>query len=181
MPGVRPYRLTQFVHADEVPGSLRAELIDCWVTVTNGGGAVGFPFPPVDAAEVAPVADAMLAELDPRRLRLLVGTVDGALAGWLTVRRDLDPLVAHWGIVNRVQTHPRWRGRGVGAALMSDVRRVARDEMDLQQLRLAARDGQGLEGFYRRLGWREIGRWPAALRFGPGDDRDEILMLLAPL
>jgi hypothetical protein len=39
----------------------------------------------------------------------------------------------------------------------------------------------GLEDFYSRLGWREVGRWLGALRFGPDDDRDEVLMLLAPL
>jgi hypothetical protein len=39
----------------------------------------------------------------------------------------------------------------------------------------------GLEDFYARLGWREIGRWPAALRLSDGDDRDEVLMLLTPL
>ncbi|MCC3777296.1 hypothetical protein [Streptomyces sp. UNOB3_S3] len=32
-----------------------------------------------------------------------------------------------------------------------------------------------------RLGWRETGRWPDALRFAPHDTRDEILMILAPL
>jgi hypothetical protein len=39
----------------------------------------------------------------------------------------------------------------------------------------------GLEHFYARLGWREIGRCPATLRLAPGDDRDEILMVLSPL
>ncbi len=39
----------------------------------------------------------------------------------------------------------------------------------------------GLEDFYGRLGWAEIGRWPDALRLAPGDDRDEILMILRPL
>jgi hypothetical protein len=28
---------------------------------------------------------------------------------------------------------------------------------------------------------REIGRWPNALRFGPDDTRDEVLMILTPL
>lgn len=32
-----------------------------------------------------------------------------------------------------------------------------------------------------RLGRREVGRWPGALRLAPGDDRDEVLMILAPL
>ncbi|MFC8257709.1 hypothetical protein ACFUNF_08735 [Streptomyces sp. NPDC057291] len=34
----------------------------------------------------------------------------------------------------------------------------------LQQLRLAARAGAGLENFYGRLRWKEIGRRPGALR-----------------
>ncbi|MFI7631954.1 GNAT family N-acetyltransferase [Microbispora rosea] len=71
-----------------------------------------------------------------------------------------------------------FRGRGVGAALMRQVRQVAREEMGLEQLRLATRGGVGLEDFYGRLGWKEIGRWPGALRLAPGDDRDEILMML---
>jgi hypothetical protein len=64
---------------------------------------------------------------------------------------------------------------------MEHARRIARDDMGLEQLHLAARAGMGLEEFYGRLGWREVGRWPGALRLGPGDDRDEVLMLLAPL
>ncbi|TWF94707.1 hypothetical protein [Saccharopolyspora dendranthemae] len=32
--------------------------------------------------------------------------------------------------------------------------------------------------FYERLGWKEIGRWPGALRLSPDDTRDEILMFL---
>lgn len=61
------------------------------------------------------------------------------------------------------------------------ARHVAREEIGLEQLRLAARGGTGLERFYSRLGWEVTGRWPGALRFAPGDDRDEILMILAPL
>jgi hypothetical protein len=63
---------------------------------------------------------------------------------------------------------------------MHRARDVARDELGLEQLRLEARGGEGLEDFYRRLGWQEIGRWPGALRFDHGD-RDEVLMLLTPL
>ncbi|MFD3949013.1 GNAT family N-acetyltransferase [Streptomyces albidoflavus] len=82
---------------------------------------------------------------------------------------------------HHVQTHPELRGRGIGGALMGYVRQVAREELGLEQLHLAARGGAGLEEFYGRLGWRESGRRPGVLRFGPGDDRDEVLMHLAPL
>ncbi|MCZ9338866.1 GNAT family N-acetyltransferase, partial [Streptomyces sp. TRM76130] len=90
----------------------------------------------------------------------LVATVDDALAGWLLVRRESHPLEDHCGVVNHVQTQVPLRGRGIGAALMRHVRDVARDEMGLERLKLAARAGLGLEDFYRKAGWTEVGRWP---------------------
>ncbi|MFG3440967.1 GNAT family N-acetyltransferase [Nonomuraea sp. NPDC047897] len=173
-----PPELTQITSHDEMPPELRRELIECWVTVTNAGGAAGFPFPPVDFDQVAVVADQLIADLTPQRSHLLLARVDGTLAGWLNVRSDANPLIAHWGTVHHVQTHPGFRGKGIGAALMRRLHRLAREEMGLEQLHLAARGGLGLEKFYGRLGWKEIGRWPGALRFGPGDDRDEILLVL---
>ncbi|MEV0529570.1 GNAT family N-acetyltransferase [Streptomyces sp. NPDC050439] len=160
---------------------LRRALAECWVEVTNAGGAAGFPFPPVDVATVAPALDHIIDELSPDTSRLLTATADGALVGWLNVRRDRFQLIAHWGTLHHVQTRTAVRGRGIGLALMQEVRRIARDEMGLEQLRLAARGDVGLEDFYGRLGWQEVGRWPAALRLAPDDDRDEVLMLLAPL
>lgn len=171
----------QALCADDVSPGLRRSVIECWVSVSNSGGAVGFPFPPVSISEVEPVADRLIADLDPGFCRLLFAQVDGVFAGWLSLRRDRHPLIMHWATVNSVQTHPRFRGRGVGAGLMNRVRQVAREEMGLEQLHLYARGGMGLEEFYGRLGWREIGRWPGALRLRSGDDRDEVLMMLSPL
>lgn len=173
--------LRQCTHPQQVSPGLRQQLIECWVTVTNAGGAVGFPFPPVDSAHVSPVADDLIAGLDPDRSRLLLAQSGGVLAGWLSLRHDVDPLIAHWGTVSHLQTRPAFRGQGIGSALMGQARQAARDEMGLEQLRLAVRGGTGLETFYARLGWKVTGRWPRALRLGPGDDRDEILMILTPL
>ncbi len=173
--------LQQFVRPAEIGPGLRRQLIDCWIEVTNAGGAAGFPFPPVGDVEVAPVADGLIEALDPERSRLLMA-VDGDVAvGWVLLRRDPSPLVAHRGDIRHLQTHPAYRGRGIGAALMREARRIARDDLGLEQLHLAARGGMGLEDFYGRLGWREVGRWPNALRLSPGDTRDEVLMALAPL
>jgi GNAT superfamily N-acetyltransferase len=173
--------MRQINHPHETDAELTRELIDCWVKVTNIGGAAGFPFPPVTVEDVAPVAEQLIAGLQPQRSRLVLALVDGVLAGWLNIRRDPHPLVAHWGTVHHVQSHTAFRGRGIGSALMNHTRQVGRDEMGLEQLHLAARAGAGLEDFYGGLGWKEIGRWPSALRLAPGDDRDEILMVLAPL
>jgi GNAT superfamily N-acetyltransferase len=173
--------MRQVHYRHQIDGDLTRELIDCWIEVTNAGGAAGFPFPPVTADDVAPVAHRLITNLHPRRSRLVLALVDGRLAGWLNLRRDPRPLVAHWGTVHHVQSHTAFRGRGIGTALMNHARQIARDEMGLEQLHLAARGGDGLEDFYAGLGWKEIGRWPNALRLAPGDDRDEILMVLAPL
>lgn len=173
--------LRQYTAAAQVSPELRRQLVECWVTVTNAGGAVGFPFPPVDRATVAPAADDLIAGLDPGRARLLVAVIDDRLAGWLLIHRDANPLITHWGTISHLQTDPVYRGQGIGRALMKGARQVARDEMHLDQLRLAVRGGMGLEAFYQRLGWTVAGRWPRALRLGPNDFRDEILMILAPL
>ncbi|MEV4436279.1 GNAT family N-acetyltransferase [Streptomyces sp. NPDC049555] len=173
--------LRQVVSGDQVDARLRQALTDCWVDVTNAGGAAGFPFPPIDAEQAASALDAVVAGLAPETCRLIVALLDGEAVGWLVIRRDVFRLVSHWGTLHHVQTHPGVRGRGIGGALLERARQVARDDMGLEHLRLAARGGVGLEDFYGRLGWKETGRWPGALRFAPGDDRDEILMVLQPL
>ncbi|MFJ8871344.1 GNAT family N-acetyltransferase [Streptomyces sp. NPDC102473] len=171
----------QLTSPDDVTPQIRRALAECWVEVTNAGGAAGFPFPPVDAASVTSVLDRIIDLLSPDTSRLLVATMDGELAGWLNVRRDPFKLIAHWGTLHHVQTRTAIRGRGFGRALMKEVRRVAKEEMGLEQLHLAVRSEVGLEDFYGRLGWKEVGRWPGALRLAAGDDRDEILMILDPL
>lgn len=174
-------RVEQYVSGVQIGENLRAKLIACWVVVTNAGGAAGFPYPPVEADDVTPSLDDLVGELHPQRCRLLAAVDARGLLGWAVLRRSLDPLIAHWGSLHHVQSHPACRGEGVGSLLLCSAREVARDELGLRHLRLAARAGMGLEVFYARLGWREIGRWPGALRLASGDDRDEILMQLQPL
>jgi len=173
--------IIQLTHPRDADPAVRRELTACWIAVTNAGGAAGFPFPPVDTRHVAPAVDNLAGGLDPQRSRILLARSSGALAGWVVVGRDPNPLIAHWGIVNHLQTQLAYRNQGIGSALMRRLRQVAQDEMGLEQLHLAARGGTGLEYFYARLGWREIGRWPGKLRLAPDDTRDEILMILTPL
>ncbi|WP_172387938.1 GNAT family N-acetyltransferase [Streptomyces sp. MNP-20] len=172
------FHLHQVTSARDIDAHVRQALLECWVDVTNDGGAAGFPLPPIGTQQAAPALDTLIEGLAPHTSRLLTAWDGSELVGWLHLRRDSSPLTAHWGTVHHVQTHPSMRGRGIGAALTAHAHRVAAHEMGLEQLHLAARAGAGLETFYARLGWREIGRWPGALRLAPGDDRDEILMLL---
>jgi GNAT superfamily N-acetyltransferase len=115
--------------------------------------------------------------LDLEVNRILIATMGGELAGWLLLASNPSELTAHWARVLRVQTALVFRNCGVGRALMDEVSRAAAEDLALEQLRLEVRAGMGLEGFYQSCGWREIGRWPEALRL-PGGDRDEVLMAL---
>lgn len=159
----------------DVDATLLAKITACWTRVSDAGGAVGFPFVPVPPDEVAAAARDLVAELHDGQ-RLLVAEVDGVLAGWLVLLENAAALTRHWGRLLRVQTDLPFRGRGIGAALVLEGARAAR-ERGLEQLHIEVRSGLGLEDFYGRLGWQLVGRWPAALRLVDGD-RDELLMLL---
>lgn len=161
-----------------VTPDMRTALTMCWRDVSNAGGAVGFPFPPVDEEDVGLAVEAMAQSLDPDLNRLLVATIDGELAGWLLLAGNQSQLTSHWAKVLRVQTALGHRGTGVGAALMAEVARGAQQDYGLEKLLLEVRGGMGLEGFYQRCGWRVVGSWPGVLRMAPGDDRDEVLMML---
>lgn len=181
MTGRHDFGITQLTHPHDADTVIRQQVTGCWIAVTNAGGAAGFPFPPVDARHMEPAVDLLASRLDPQQSRILLALDSGTLTGWVAISRDVSPLIAHWGTVSHLQTRPGYRNRGIGSALMHELRRIARDEMGLEQLHLAARGGAGLEDFYTRLGWRETGRWPGKLRLAPDDTRDEVLMILAPL
>jgi GNAT superfamily N-acetyltransferase len=162
---------------DPLEESVRAELVDCWLEVSNAGGAVGFPWPPVARSEVVDAFAALGGEVAEGRALLLVAEDHVGVAGWVTLVLNRARLTAHWATVQRLQSRPRVRGTGLGRVLLEEVDRTARDELGLEQLHLTVRGGMGLEGFYEHLGWEQVGRWPGALRLGDGDDRDEVLFV----
>jgi GNAT superfamily N-acetyltransferase len=153
---------------------LRERVLTLWVDVTNTGGAVGF-VPPVTAADVRPTAERSLDAVRAGTDRLLAGFDDGELVALLFVADNGHFLKQHWRTLKRVMVTPGSQGRGYGSALMLQAEAVAR-KMDLDALQVTVRSGSGTENFYARFGYREVGRVPSALRVGPGDDRDEIVM-----
>jgi GNAT superfamily N-acetyltransferase len=142
--------------------------------VSNAGGAVGF-VPPVTEDDVAPMLARLLEGVHSGRDVVCVLTVDGKTAGFAALVGSAGPLRRHWATVLRVQVHPSRQGRGLGRALMAGVHRIAAGR-GWEFLSLTARGGTGVDAFYRRLGYREFGRLPGAVRVAPGDDRDEILL-----
>jgi GNAT superfamily N-acetyltransferase len=158
----------------EVDDTLRQELLSCWVDVSNAGGAVGF-VPPVTEDDVVPLLDKVLDGIHSGRDVLALLCVDGETAGFASVVGSLSPLRRHWGTVLRVQVHPSRQGQGLGRVLMAGVHDIARSR-GWEFLHLTARGGTGVDGFYRGLGYREVGRLPGAIRVAAGDDRDEIIL-----
>ncbi|WP_092382271.1 GNAT family N-acetyltransferase [Micromonospora phaseoli] len=166
----------RFVHDPVLAPDLRARIVALWVDVTNAGGAVGF-VAPVTADEVRTIADPTLAGIADGPDRLLLGYDDERLVAMAILTDPRFHLKPHLRVLTRVMVHPDAQGRGFGEALLREAERIARD-IGLTGLQVTVRDGLGLDRFYRRLGYREVGRWPGALRVAPGDDRDEILMWL---
>lgn len=166
----------RFVLDPDLTPALREQILDLWVDVTNAGGAVGF-VAPVTAAEVRPMAEATFADIADGPDRLLVGYEGDRLVGILIIADNRFHLKTHYRVLKRVMVHPDTQGHGYGAALMREAERIGR-ELGLAGLHVTVRGGLGLESFYDRLGYREVGRLPGALRLAPGDDRDEVFMWL---
>jgi GNAT superfamily N-acetyltransferase len=93
---------------------------------------------------------------------------------WLMLAESDSHLRRHWRTVYRVQVDPARQGAGLGSLLMAAAARYAKDALGLEALTLMTRSGTGAERFYKRCGYREVGRIPGAIRVGPGDDRDEV-------
>ncbi|CAN3982328.1 N-acetyltransferase family protein [Kitasatospora purpeofusca] len=156
---------------------LRAEVTSLWTAASNAGGAVGFvrrvTEEEVGAAGAAQFAG--LAPAGPDRLLIAREAGTGRLAGMLVLQSMRFGPMDHWRLVSKVMVHPELQGRGYGAALLAEVERIGR-EWGLAGLKLQVRGGLGLESFYLRSGYVEVGRVPGAIRVAPGDDRDDVLM-----
>jgi hypothetical protein len=57
-------QVREYARPSDISAGLRDELTDCWVAVSNAGGAVGF-LPPADSTQVSPAVAAIIAGLDP--------------------------------------------------------------------------------------------------------------------
>lgn len=156
--------------------ALRADLLDTWIDATNAGGSVGFTAP----APVHAVAETLDRALDRvaggKDLLGVLRNGDRYVGMGLLVDRYESALNVHWRTVLRVMVHPKYQGSGAGTTLMTGLRQSAVD-LGLEQLQLTVRDGNNLEKFYERLGYRVVGRHPRAVRVSPDDYRDEIMLV----
>ncbi|MEW2115335.1 GNAT family N-acetyltransferase [Streptomyces sp. NPDC005474] len=154
-------------------------LLDLWTDVSNAGGAVGF-VAPVEREAVRPELMKHLAAMTDGRTRLLVAhDEDGRVAAAAFLAFNTHCLKTHWVWLYTVMVDPRRQGRGWGRDLLSAAADAARTFEGVEAIRLTCRGGLGLERFYGSCGYKEVGRVPGAIRVAPGDDRDDIIMLLS--
>jgi GNAT superfamily N-acetyltransferase len=161
-----------------VTPELRHGVLMVWADVSNAGGAVGF-VPPVAPEEIRPALTQHFVAMAEGRSRLLVGRDEaGEVAAAAFFTFNTHPLMAHWVWLYTVMVHPRYQGMGCGRELLAAAEQAARGFEGIEGVRLTCRGGLGLERFYASCGYQEAGRVPGAIRVAPGDDRDEVVMLL---
>ncbi|WP_282693056.1 GNAT family N-acetyltransferase [Streptomyces sp. CC208A] len=164
-----------------VDQSLTDGVLALWADVSNAGGAVGF-VPPVTPAEIRPALLKHLTGMTQGTTRLLVGRdEEGEIAATAFLVLNSHRLMTHWVWLYTVMVHPRHQGKGYGLDLMAAVEHTARTAPGfegIEAIRLGVRGGTGVDSFYAKAGYKEVGRVPGAIRVGPGDDRDDITMLL---
>ncbi|MGW3508076.1 N-acetyltransferase family protein [Streptomyces sp. NPDC000994] len=161
-----------------IDAALRDGILDLWADVTNAGGAVGF-VPPARREEIRPEVVRHFVALAEGRSRLLVGhDEEGRVAATAFLTFNTHPLMTHWLWLYTVMVHPRHQGRGYGRDLLAAAADAARGVPGIDAIRLTCRGGLGLERFYASCGYKEVGRVPGAIRVEPGDDRDDVIMLL---
>ncbi|MEU6222585.1 GNAT family N-acetyltransferase [Streptomyces sp. NPDC047042] len=161
-----------------VDPDLRDGILDLWADVSNAGGAVGF-VAPVDRETIRPELVKHFVAMAEGRVRLLVAhDEDGRVAATAFLTFNTHRLMTHWVWLYTVMVHPRHQGRGYGRDLLAAAADAARTFEGTEAIRLTCRGGHGLERFYGSCGYKEVGRIPGAIRVAPGDDRDDIIMLL---
>ncbi|WP_327361962.1 MULTISPECIES: GNAT family N-acetyltransferase [unclassified Streptomyces] len=161
-----------------VDPALRDGVTELWTEVSNAGGAVGF-VPPVTAEDIRPELVKHLVAMAEGRHRLVVGRdAHGRVLAAAVLAFNTHRLQTHWVWAYTVMVSPGLQGQGSGRALMEAVADAARSFDGIEAIRLGCRGGMGLEHFYAACGYKEVGRVPDAIRVAPGDDRDDITMLL---
>lgn len=163
-----------------VDAALRDGILTLWTDVSDAGGAVGF-VPPVNPDDVRAELVRHLVSMAEGRTRLLVGHDSdgvGAVAATAFLTYNNHQLMRHWVWLYTVMVHPRHQGKGYGRGLMHAAADAARGFDGVEAIRLTCRGGTGVDRFYASCGYKEVGRVPDAIRVAPGDDRDDITMLL---
>jgi ribosomal protein S18 acetylase RimI-like enzyme len=139
------------------PGTIAA-LAGILIETVANGGSVSFMHP-LDPKTAAAFWTASLAAADAGRRVVLGARAGGELAGTVTLDLDTPPNQPHRADIAKLMTAMRWRGRGVGWALMVEAERLAAAR-GRTLLTLDTAEEDGAAGLYERLGYEFAGAIP---------------------
>jgi ribosomal protein S18 acetylase RimI-like enzyme len=117
-----------------------------------------------------------LASLSAREAIHVAETGRSAIVGYQTLELWAPTLesMAHVGQIGTF-LRPEWRRRGIGEALFQRTVDFARTRNFAKFVIQVRASNTSAQGFYRRLGFHECGRFKRQVRIGEEED-DEILM-----
>ncbi|HVT36431.1 MAG TPA: GNAT family N-acetyltransferase [Nevskiaceae bacterium] len=132
---------------------LASVLADC----VNGGASVNFMLP-YSAADAAEFFRKIVPSIASGETILLAARIDGRIVGTVQLGLDTPPNQPHRAEVKKMLVHRAARGKGVGAALLSEVEARAKQKgRTLLVLDTASDDARRL---YERGGWQRLGNIP---------------------
>jgi ribosomal protein S18 acetylase RimI-like enzyme len=135
-----------------------AALAEILIETVANGGSVSFIHPLAPQTAAAFWAGS-LAAADAGRRVVLGAWAGGELAGTVTVDLDTPQNQPHRADIAKLMTRVRWRGRGVGRALMVEAERLAAAR-GRTLLTLDTAEEDGAAGLYERLGFQFAGAIP---------------------
>ena len=132
---------------------LAGVLADC----VNGGASVNFMLP-YGAADAAEFFRKVIPSVARGETILLAAKVDGRIVGTVQLGLDTPPNQPHRAEVKKMLVHRAARGKGIGAALLSQIETCAKSHgRTLLVLDTASDDARRL---YERGGWQRLGNIP---------------------
>jgi GNAT superfamily N-acetyltransferase len=153
-------------------------LVELLQDAVDAGAGLGF-LPPLDLDEARAYWYSLRPELQAGTRVLMVAYLDDRIVGTGQLTNPPWATGRHRAEVQKVMVASAWRGRGVGAALMSALHAWAW-QRGRSLVMLNTRRGTPAEAFYTALGYRRVGVVPG-YSVGPAGERYDTLQLYQEL
>lgn len=157
----------------ELAGHLQA-LVELLAESVNEGASLGF-LPPISFDQALDYWLSVRRDLQADT-RLLVGAfVDDRIVGSGQLSLPTWPNAHHRAEVHKLFVASALRGQGVGRALLTALHQIAR-ERGRSLILLNTRRGESTEGFYKGLGYKEVGVVPGYTVGSAGERYDTVAL-----
>lgn len=153
-------------------------LIELLRETVNGGASLGF-LPPLGLEEAREYWLSLRPELEVGSRLLILARTGSGIVGSGQLAMATLPSSRHRAEVQKLFVSTGQRGLGVGRALMAAIHEAAQQH-GRTLLLLNTRCGNPAEGFYRGLGYREVGVLPG-WTVGPDGERYDHVALYREL